>query len=230
MSSKRDMVDDDEDYEDTSKRRRSSGGNRRDEECVKKMCIGSGLCAIISGICAILCMIIAFSIDQLTDNVAIEDGIDLGCGWNKPYRMGSGSGRICERSDCPTWTELCDECDDDDCANCTNKFAGQIWLMCGLLSFFLTIITIILTLLFWLCYEKCECLNCWLKVLYAVCLAFTLSGIISYVALTGCDECCYDGTGRDEPIIKGSQWAGGIAALFQVISVVCSCGLGYGFD
>eukprot|EP00486_Rosalina_sp_Unknown_P001874 CAMPEP_0201575806 /NCGR_PEP_ID=MMETSP0190_2-20130828/21223_1 /ASSEMBLY_ACC=CAM_ASM_000263 /TAXON_ID=37353 /ORGANISM="Rosalina sp." /LENGTH=128 /DNA_ID=CAMNT_0048005889 /DNA_START=75 /DNA_END=458 /DNA_ORIENTATION=- len=128
MTSQRDMVDDDEDYEDNTGRRKSSGGNRRDEDCIKKMCVGSGLCAIIAGICAVLCMIIAFSVNQLTDNVAIEDGIDLGCGWKRPYRMGQGSGYSCEGTDCPTFAELCDLCvDGDDCAACTNKFAGEIW-------------------------------------------------------------------------------------------------------
>ena len=136
------------------------------------------------------------------------------------------------------------------------QFGGEIWLLCGLLSFFLTIITIIITLIHWFCYAKCSCLNCGIKVMFALCLALTIGGVIGYVVITDCEECCYDHTRGREPRLQASQcyvhpvysfilvfsfcnddvciykyidWAI-FAAIFQMIAVVCSCGLGYGFD
>eukprot|EP00483_Globobulimina_turgida_P010804 UN10825 len=103
-----------------------------------------------------------------------------------------------------------------------------MWLLCGLCSFFISIGAIILTVIFWCC--DCDCLNCWIKVIYAICLAATMTGIIQYVVVTGCENCCYDSTGLNEPIIRASQYWAAIAAIFQAIATICTCGLGYGDD
>eukprot|EP01083_Nonionella_stella_P290954 990067_1 len=219
------MDAEDEDYGDSS-RRKSSGGNRRDADCVKELCIGKGLCAILCGVCAILCMIISFSINEITENISTVDangitvGINLACGWNKPVNLNGKDGDV-------TFTELCDATGEGS-ASCTNKFAGEMWLLLGLCSFFITIGAIIATVIFWLC--DCECLNCWIRIIWAATLCCTLGGIIQYVLITQCENCCYDTTGANEPIMRASQYMAAIAAIFQMIATICSCGLGWESD
>ena len=126
---RRRVEDDDEDYEDTGRRDSDNYDKRRDGSWWKKMCIGTGLCAIIACILALLCFIIAFSVNELTENEISEAGGDyLACGWNKPIDLDGPD------KDYSEWTELCDECSDDSCASCVNKvcfsFCLFIYTLC----------------------------------------------------------------------------------------------------
>eukprot|EP00484_Ammonia_sp_Unknown_P004341 CAMPEP_0197077436 /NCGR_PEP_ID=MMETSP1384-20130603/212620_1 /TAXON_ID=29189 /ORGANISM="Ammonia sp." /LENGTH=110 /DNA_ID=CAMNT_0042516303 /DNA_START=16 /DNA_END=345 /DNA_ORIENTATION=+ len=109
---------------DAEDERYSSSDRRKEtltkEDWLKKTCIGSGLCSMLSSAVGCLCLIIAFSINEITQNFSAVVGNDLVCGWNKPVNLDGPN-------DSTTFTELCDLCGDTSCAHCTNKFAGQIW-------------------------------------------------------------------------------------------------------
>ena len=136
---------------------------------------------------------------------------------NKPINLDGKDADI-------TFAELCDFCTSDDCPSCRNKFGGDMWLLLGLCSFFGTIGGIAATIVYNLC--KCYCMNCWIKLLYGACLGCTLGGSLQYVFFTRCENCCYDTTGSNEPIVQASMYWAAVAAIFQIITTICSCGLG----
>eukprot|EP01084_Bolivina_argentea_P189235 325486_1 len=203
----------DDSYGDDEPRERRNSTNY-----LKLVFFGKGLCAIIFGILAVLCQIIAFSTNQLSEiPVDQSGGITYACGWNKYINKDGPDPEV-------TFAELCDLCGSDDCAVCTNKEIGEMWLMMGLISFFVCIGAIVATVIYW--FLSWSCLNCWIKILFAISVMGTIGAVIQFIWRGDCIGCCFDGEGKNEPAALASMFWAILAGLLQGVATLCTCVLG----